>query len=87
MISESSFLWFLDFRSDIPIQIWDVDGFMNGEGLRTHAIVRDGGHYYGNCIAFDPPDMAPVGMDNKVCTKQLYIIAFKNHIKGHFVQC
>ena len=56
----------MDFRSDIPFQIWDIDGFMNGEGLRTHVIVRDGGHYYGNCIAFDPPDMAPVGMDSKV---------------------
>ena len=66
--------WWIDFRSDIPVQIWGVDSFMSGEGLRTHIIARDGGHYYGNCIAFDPPDMAPVGMDNKVITTQSAIL-------------
>ena len=41
-------------------------GFLEPEGLATHVIVREKGHYFGTCIAFDPPDMAPVGMDNKV---------------------
>ena len=41
-------------------------GFLEAEGLETHVIVRESGHYFGTCIAFDPPDMAPVGMDNKV---------------------
>ena len=36
------------------------------EGAGASVIVREKGHYYGNCIFFDPPDMAPVGMDNKV---------------------
>ena len=54
------------FRSDIPMKIWGADAFLKTEGSRTHMIVREKGHYFGNCIAFDPPDMAPVGMDNKV---------------------
>ena len=48
------------------MKIWGADAFLKTEGSRTHMIVREKGHYFGNCIAFDPPDMAPVGMDNKV---------------------
>ena len=55
----------LGLRSDIPISIYK-DGFLDAEAIRTHVIVREKGHYFGNCIVFDPPDMAPVGMDNKV---------------------
>ena len=36
------------------------------EGAGSSVIVREKGHYFGNCIYFDPPDMAPIGMDNKV---------------------
>ena len=52
-------------------------------------IVREEGHYYGNCIAFDPPDTAPVGMDNKVmiiycniirCISSLFLAKGENRI-------
>lgn len=36
------------------------------KNVRTHVIVREKGHYFGNCIVFDHPGMAPSGMDNKV---------------------
>lgn len=55
-------------RSDNLIKIWGADAFLNAEGTRTHVIVRENGHYFGKCLAFDPPNMAPVGMDNKVRT-------------------
>ena len=66
---------FANPRSDIPIKIWGADAFLNTEGSRTHAVVRERGHYFGNCIAFDPPDKAPVGMDNKVVNFLVY-----NHV-------
>ena len=34
--------------------------------LGSHAVVRERGHYFGTCIFFNPPDLAPIGMDNKV---------------------
>ena len=39
------------------------------EGVGSSVIVREKGHYFGKCIYFDPPDLAPVGMDNKVIDK------------------
>ena len=41
-------------------------------GSRIHRISRDDGHYFGNCIAFDPPGIAPVGMDNKVKNNSVF---------------
>ena len=45
------------------------------EGVGSSVIVREKGHYFGNCIYFDSPDMAPVGMDNKAIKK--YTAAMK----------
>ena len=39
------------------------------EGAGSSVIVREKGHYFGKCIYFDSPGMAPVGMDNKVREK------------------
>ena len=55
-------------RSDIFTQIWANDKDI--ENVRTHVIIREKGHYFGNCIVLDPPGVAPVGMDNKVCTNE-----------------
>ena len=55
------------------------------EGVGSSVIVREKGHYFGKCIYFDPPDLAPVGMDNKVIDKWGWVIAFKEYccdIKG-----
>ena len=43
-----------------------TDSIIATEELGTHVIVREDGHYFGTCVFFNPPDMAPVGMDNKV---------------------
>ena len=32
----------------------------------SHAVVRERGHYFGTCLFFNPPGLAPIGMDNKV---------------------
>ena len=44
----------------------DVDKFSSMIGM--HAIVREEGDYFGNCVYFNPPNVAPIGHDNKVCT-------------------
>ena len=53
------------FRSDIPTEILasDIEEFSSVMGM--HAIVREGGHYFGNCVYFNPPNVAPIGHDNK----------------------
>ena len=67
-----SFYWcpnFFYFRSDIAMEVFPEDVINNrpvAEGVGSSVIVREKGHYFGKCIYFDPPDMAPVGMDNKV---------------------
>ena len=48
------------------------DSIIAPEDLGTHAIVREDGHYFGTCIFFNPPDRAPVGMDNKVHNLCMY---------------
>ena len=56
-------------RSDIKIEIVAEDVAEHSpvaEGAGASVIVREKGHYFGNCIFFDPPGNAPVGMDNKV---------------------
>ena len=45
---------------------------ITAEELGTHVIVREDGHYFGTCVFFNPPDMAPVGMDNKVHNMYIY---------------
>ena len=60
---------FCHFRSDIAMEVFPEDVINNSpvaEGVGSSVIVREEGHYFGKCIYFDPPDMAPVGMDNKV---------------------
>ena len=49
------------------------------EGVGSSVIVREKGHYFGKCIYFDPPDLAPVGMDNKVIDKWGLVIAFEEY--------
>ena len=69
-------------RSDIPMEIATscefsseyskecgeeyIEKYMAEGFLGSHAVVRDGGHYFGTCLFFNPPDFAPIGMDNKV---------------------
>ena len=58
--------------SDIAMEILPDDVANNNsvaEGVGSSVIVREKGHYFGKCIYFDPPDLAPVGMDNKVIDK------------------
>ena len=43
-----------------------IEKYMAEGFLGSHAVVRDGGHYFGTCLFFNPPDLAPIGMDNKV---------------------
>ena len=62
-------------RSDIQIKIKGADAFLKTDGSRKHVIVREDGHYFGSCFAFDPPDKAPVGMDNKVKKFEDFVIS------------
>ena len=48
----------------------DVEKFSSVIGM--HAIVREEGHYFGNCVFFHPPNVAPIGHDNKVCMGLTY---------------
>ena len=58
---------FLDLRSHMSRIIHANQTIGNDvKNVRTHVIVREKGHYFGNCIVFDHPGMAPSGMDNKV---------------------
>ena len=67
----------LYLRSDLRTRIWGND--KNVENARTHVIIREKGHYFGNCIAFDHPGMSPVGMDNKVNGMTQYFVLFTNN--------
>ena len=65
------FIMFLDLRSDISKIIHANQSLDDVENVRTHVIVREKGHYFGNCIVFDHPGMSPAGMDNKVRNVQV----------------
>ena len=76
-------LAFCAHRSDVPIKLCMpkfckkkdteiTDSIITTEDLGTHVIVREDGHYFGTCIFFNPPDRAPVGMDNKVHNMCMY---------------